>query len=614
MKRLLSLFLCILMLSTCVISYNAYYNPNDTIYERVLSNTDGNIKLIYNRETKVAKLEGTGVLPAGMDLSDWDTWDYYETDISKYGHNPYLTTHPTDDISDEDYEKLNFYEITENGTTLIIGEGITELEPFSCMFLGSISSVVLPDSLKKIGRFAFLECDNLTTIYGKNVEKIDGGAFYNCPKLKSVSFPNAVDLSDNICHPYLNIDEHDDWPRNFPDTFNVGAFNYCNELTTVNIPKAEKIGARTFYGCLNLKTINSNNTLSDVTEIGASAFYNCQSLKKISLPKVQSLYSSKTMLKTAAYEGTFYNCESLESINIPKVTKIGANTFFNCKKLKKINSSNNLSKVTELGSGAFAKCSSLEKISLPKVEKLLMAKWTEDNVREGNSAPDISEYYDDDDYYVVYYGDKYYGTFQGCSSLKSISIPQVKVVGARAFYGCSSLKSISIPNATSIGSSAFYNCKNLTSAYLPNVKSLDSVRWTSFKKKNKYFKGNFENCKKLSNLTTGTLNSVGTYAFKNCSSLTKVKLGGKLKSIGTSAFNNCSSLKSITITKNVEKIGKSAFYKDKNLTKIKVNSTKINSVGKNAFGKINPNAKFTAPKKQIKKYKKLFNTKSIFAV
>ena len=81
-----------------------------------------------------------------------------------------------------------------------------------------------------------------------------------------------------------------------------------------------------------------------------------------------------------------------------------------------------------------------------------MAKWTEDNVREGDSPPNIYDYYNDYDYYIDYYGDKYYGTFQGCSSLKSISIPQVKVVGARAFYGCSSLKSISIPNATSIGS------------------------------------------------------------------------------------------------------------------------------------------------------------------
>ena len=59
------------------------------------------------------------------------------------------------------------------------------------------------------------------------------------------------------------------------------------------------------------------------------------------------------------------------------------------------------------------------------------------------------------------------GAFSGCSSLKSISIPDgVTEIGSSAFQNCSALKSITIPNGvTKIGERTFWGCPSLKTVY-----------------------------------------------------------------------------------------------------------------------------------------------------
>ena len=60
--------------------------------------------------------------------------------------------------------------------------------------------------------------------------------------------------------------------------------------------------------------------------------------------------------------------------------------------------------------------------------------------------------------------------FRGCSSLKSITIPDsVTNISRRAFDSCTSLTSVTIPNSvTKIGSYAFMNCISLTNITIPD--------------------------------------------------------------------------------------------------------------------------------------------------
>jgi len=85
---------------------------------------------------------------------------------------------------------------------------------------------------------------------------------------------------------------------------------------------------------------------------------------------------------------------------------------------------------------------------------------------------------------------------------------------------------------------------------------------------------------------------------------------GDATAIANKAFKNNKKLKSVTIGKNVKKIGKEAFYNCKKLKRITIKTTKLKSVGKNAIKGIYKKATIKVPKKQLKKYKKLFKSKT----
>lgn len=120
----------------------------------------------------------------------------------------------------------------------------------------------------------------------------------------------------------------------------------------------------------------------------------------------------------------------------------------------------------------------------------------------------------------------------------------------------------------------------------------------------------FKNNKKLQKATIGNnVVSIGNGAFRGCKSLSKVTIGDKVTTIGNNAFTDCKKLSSVTIGKNVKKIGKETFKNCAKLKTIKVKSTRLTSVGKNAFQKINAKAKIKVPAKKLKAYQKLFRGK-----
>lgn len=94
-------------------------------------------------------------------------------------------------------------------------------------------------------------------------------------------------------------------------------------------------------------------------------------------------------------------------------------------------------------------------------------------------------------------------------------------------------------------------------------------------------------------------------AFKNCKKLTKVSIPSTVTEIGTAAFKGCKKLTSVTIPKNVNKIGKEAFSGCSKLKKVTIKSTKIKSVGKNAFKGIAKKSAIKTPKSKKAAYKKI---------
>ena len=159
---------------------------------------------------------------------------------------------------------------------------------------------------------------------------------------------------------------------------------------------------------------------------------------------------------------------------------------------------------------------------------------------------------------------------------------KVTSIGESAFANCKSLTSISIPNSvTSIGDYAFYLCSSLTSievnANNQNYASIDGVLYNKDVTTLICCPGG-----KTSITIPNSVTSIGSSAFRYCTSLTSITIPNSVTLIGDWAFYNCSSLTSITIPNSVTSIGDWAFQSCSSLTSINISKSVIN-IGKEIF-------------------------------
>ena len=146
---------------------------------------------------------------------------------------------------------LNGIELTD----ITIPSDVTEIKN---LFSGctSITSVIIPNSVTSIGKYAFCDCTSLTSItIPDSVTSIGYAALFNCSSLTSVTIPDSVTLIGGF------------------------AFKNCHSLTSVTIPDSvTSIGRAAFSLCTSLTSI----TIGDgVTSIGDGAFYKSTSLSEV---------------------------------------------------------------------------------------------------------------------------------------------------------------------------------------------------------------------------------------------------------------------------------------------------------------------------------------------
>ena len=169
--------------------------------------------------------------------------------------------------------------------------------------------------------------------------------------------------------------------------------------------------------------------------------------------------------------------------------------------------------------------------------------------------------------YVV----KYIVGFNGCTSLKSVTIPSsVEEIFTFAFLECSNLTSVTIPSSVKkIGTDAFNGCSSLSSITIPS--SVTTLR-----------DGAFENCTALTSVSILSKEiSLGECVFQECTNLRQVVISGRVSSIGRQAFYNCVNLNSINLSEGITSIGYYAFYGCENLSKVTISEG--SSIGESAF-------------------------------
>ena len=238
------------------------------------------------------------------------------------------------------------------------------------------------------------------------------------------------------------------------------------------------------------------------------------------------------------------------------------------------------SDVREIQKYAFYKCSALESV------KILTSA-------EGDSCPLIREY-----------------AFAFDTSLKSINLEKVGIIGSSAFEGCTSLDNIDISYTFAMGNKVFKDCTSLsyvditglrnagyqTFAGCTNLKTIDNGEFTNFS--NSMFENSgltaldfkadripdmcFTGCKDLEivNIVNDVV-YVGSKAFADCPNLRSVVFSDKATSefIYEYAFSNCSSLESVVLPNSEFVLEANAFE----------NCSKLASVTFNEFTKISTN-------------------------
>ena len=207
---------------------------------------------------------------------------------------------------------------------LTLPEGVEEIAPHSCMGSG-VTSVYFPSSIRKIGKSAFQNCVDLSTVsIPLHVSAIEPLTFSGCTHL------TQVDLTSNV----RSIGEK--------------AFNGCTNLNSIIIPNGvSQLGKSVFMDCKGLREIQLSENIIDLPD---GCFRNCENLLKVQLPS----------RLTRIGEEAFRNCLLLPSILLPKsLTSIDDEAFRSCNQIEEITIP---SSVTQIGRKPFIKCSNLKRI------------------------------------------------------------------------------------------------------------------------------------------------------------------------------------------------------------------------------------------------------------
>lgn len=244
------------------------------------------------------------------------------------------------------------------------------------------------------------------------------------------------------------------------------------------------------------------------------------------------------------------NYSGLTSVDIPKtvahngqtytVNSIGANAFRACATLQSITVP---SSVQHFGVNAFYKCKSLQVTNFMGD----IAQWCAMRFKGPYSNPICQSH-------RFYIKDK---------ELREVVLPLVDTIPEYLFDGCTSIKSISIPAGVKFfGKNAFYGCKSLSTTNFQG----DIAEWCMIR-----FDGSFSNPigqshnllinnQEITELVIpNTIDSIGDGQFDCCASFNSIVIPNSVKYIGEGAFYKCSSVATITVPSSVTMIQERAF-------------------------------------------------------
>ena len=221
----------------------------------------------------------------------------------------------------------------------------------------SIGSVVLPNTIKKIGDRAFANSSLTEITLPSSITSISDSAFDGCKKVIAYTIENST--AYNFVEAHSNMINR----RLLSDTERKNAALY-----TYSIIDANACSLTGYVGTASKLTIPAYSIEGiKVTKIADKAFEGNTVISSVTIPEtVESID-----------EYAFHNCSSLKSVDMKDgVTSIGRRVFENCTSLVDIHLSN---KINHMHEYVFLGCSKLKTLTYPlgMVTKPSDRAWTQ---------------------------------------------------------------------------------------------------------------------------------------------------------------------------------------------------------------------------------------------
>ena len=437
-----------------------------------------------------------------------------------------------------------------NLTYVSLSENVVEIGEQAFSSCSSLSSLILPESVTRLGK-EFISRTAISSItVPKNVTSagdVTGGAFKGATALKSISFEDGIKkIPDYVCYAsvYPNyVDSYID-SVNIPDTvIEIGecAFGSCKLLSGIVLPSNLTIVGKGAFKGSGLVSVVLPKTVSEVRN---SAFRECTSLNTVIMNYNDAIIESdkdgtyiyKCKIECSVFEGdtnltyvslsenvdtiedfVFRKCSSLSSLTLPeRVTRLGGQ-FISETAISKITVPKNVTSTGDDVKGAFAGATALKSISFEEGMKKIP-----DNVcYSGNYSSYINSVNIPDT--VTEIGE---GAFAGCDELKMLELSDnVKKIDSYAYSGCIGLTIVKIGNKDKSNEPAILK---LTAKQMSNKSSNLKLDWESDWEM--VAKDQVEICR---------------YAFDYCSELKEVSFSVNVNYIDKYAFDRCGSLEDV---------------------------------------------------------------------
>ncbi len=495
-----------------------------------------------------------------------------------------------------------------------------------------LCSVVIPDTIVKIGDIAFKECTKLAEInLPDSLIYIGTEAFYGCTSLKQITIPADCfnKYGDKLHSVFASSGLETVIFKEGLEIIPYGAFAITNIKEIVLPSSVKKISSYAFRNCNNLESVILNDGLisvenyafgqtnikeiiipKSVKEINEWAFYKCEALQKVIYEgDAPEKFVEEHSYKPYGTNFTVYYNNDAKGFTTPiwngYKTKIIGSDVEGYKTLNSIEyTENSDGGITIIGyTGANTTLEIPAQIEGKNVAEIESSAFSFNTDIVSVVLPDT----------IKTVGSR---AFQDCTSLQSIVLSKnLEIIDAFAFFYCKSLQTITLPSSlVKLGESAFSYCTSLKSINIPksitdwgigvfgysSIETVDfeegleiigkyafcinNIKTLVLPKSLKTISNSaFAGCYKIESITLNEgLQTIGELAFSG-SNIKTIVFPQSLKTISERAFAHCSKIESVTLNEGLQTIGEEAFGSAK-ITEIIIPKT-VEYIGENAFPK-----------------------------